>query len=332
MITARTSVDNPALLPELPKLDPSTAVDVRAQVYVDDSTQNEPPLQLNAFSRECLSVSKDTFGSLANPEHSIFLQGLKLFFCPRQGGYMGSGYDSGMGFLFLCASPVAEPLHKGGCLVVGTGSLLAGAVSSVLSVSQWLLRKAVVTVREFGRPAEETLFRTYVAKLFCERVYDISTRFRGISVVQVRAMQRKPDLLVACGILSVAFFSRNEPRGRLRMADESIVDLDQVGDLPSVAVGYFQRLHQLKEFVSRLELPTDDQEAWATVVEYVHVLFLKLEAQNADPNDSTTYDPTDDLVFLARELASMVVDDPDFKREWALLLSQRGVPALENSK
>lgn len=281
-----------------------------------DEAQRAPTKEL-ATKEPLKNVACFTAGAARvtfSPEFSAFIQGMKMWINPDKGGYFGSSFDQGFGFLLVAASPVCGLLR----LLVGAPVTAVGAVATAALGVAFVAEKGTkATVNAAGHafePSAASQKKRKLAEKFVARMDDI---LKDLPYNQQLYFREHVRELVAISAATTAFLSRNAPENSLKVG-QRIVRRNELQGFDDKRIGYFTDICEMKAAIQSLQLSFDSSHAWETLKTMVLAAFCP-EKEYAQQLTSYSLDQQETVTLLIQRaftLADKVTEDPIFKEEW----------------
>jgi hypothetical protein len=224
--------------------------------------------------------------------------GLKGICSKRSGGYL-SGFEQGMGWLFLMASPIHGLFRYG----VGIPVALGSAVATAATGAAYAFEAAGRAVEDkLCSPSEATQLREHLAEKFAERM---KTVFESLSFKERHEKEKNLPSVVGMAIISVAFLSRNQKGMRIKAGDEMLT-MENINDMNSICKEYFKDICAIKDAISELCPSPHDDHAWKILMEDIQGMKM----------DSTRNETLAIMLQMTADLSEKVLADKLIMSAW----------------
>lgn len=264
---------------------------------------------------QCTDIVKGSICVL-DPRASLFLIGIAGL-CSSGGGDYSIIGDAAY-FLCILASPVYEPAR----LILGGGLLIGGSIGAAIIApiwgGEWLTRKIRNILIRQPNPNKQ---RKEIAALFCKRMYDVYGKIPNLKLSQQQALMADPTPLIALSTLMVAFNSRREESGKLRLHSGKKIALTDIPESDIFLREYFRDINNISQSVKRFNLPSNDTQALQSLADIIQPLCdYSLEDAATDLPDNIK-----DLIDFSFVLADRISSDIDFQAAWAELRESKAL-------
>lgn len=262
--------------------------------------------------KSCAMFTGCSTALVFHPQFSLLVQGIKLYRKPPSGGYL-SGLDNLFGLLMIGASPTSAVV-KGG---IGIPCILGGAVAtlgmSTIYGTEYLFKRASKGIKQLAGYSVEENPREKWTGNFVQRLHLIlkDQDERGVEL-----FMGSPELLVAIGIISIAFLSRNEKGFSLKIGN-NVVNLNDIAKLDEESKGFFKSVCEIKNTIQKLELSLDDDLAWDFLVNALIQCGEEIEKEKElSQSDILRLENLQSLSLCASELSEKITNDELFNKMW----------------
>jgi hypothetical protein len=278
------------------------------QTNLNFPTQEVPLVEIASREvfYECAETTAKSVQLLVDPRFSLFIQGVKMMAKDDRGGFL-SGFENGIGFLLVLASPVAGILKIGILAPIAVISAAATGVAGIATGVEWTGRKIKRKIDKSNVPSPAETARKHTTEQFVTKLHEILKR---MPYAQSHFYKENPAQLISLGLISVAFLSRNLDTEGLKVGHH-ILTKEMVNGQDANGSYYFKTVCEMKDALRSLNLSLYDEQAWDQLMQSIENLGKTPLVNTQDTEDALTL-----FMQYTLDLSKKVHEDIYFKKAW----------------
>lgn len=264
------------------------------------------PEKFTPALKDCVELTGDGI-EIMKPKYSPLWWGIKGAFAEQHGDYL-RGLPNAMGFLVLAACPVLIPARY----AIGGIGVVAGATSTAVVAPLAGVEKVYRKLSHADALNDPALKRDKLMEAFTKRMRRMITASVRLTELQKKELMQQPQQLIALSALALAFNSKEQFSDKLVMADNAVLEKQQIESLDSGFKHHFEEICQLKNSISRIGSFESDF-TWKKLMECLD-----------DPSKTTALSKEEqvkryvELGEQAFKLAEDIFDDEGFQKTWTV--------------